>query len=167
MNHRPLLLWPFAVPYHQVSLCAQRDTLCWVCCQAAQSGQRHESTWDLVLAVPSAQQTRPGAGTVLQISWQASAQGTAPVSDEAMVRKSSASERKDTSLQTKGNTHFAVVTTVLCGCKTRTSYSCQGKYFSRFHGCCSRTLVTMKWHGKIPSSEALSIVKHCILKKCS
>lgn len=43
MNHRPLLLWPFAVPYHQASLCAQRDTLCWVCCQAAQSGQRHES----------------------------------------------------------------------------------------------------------------------------
>lgn len=171
MNHRPLLLWPFAAPSRQVS--AQWGTLCWVC-QVAQPGQRHQKP-EILFWQPWVQ-SKPGQeralGSVLQISWQGPAQGTAPAGDEAMVRKSSASERKDPSPspQRKGNTHFAAVTTGLCGCKTRTSYTCQGKYFnyfSRFHRRCSCSLVTIKWQGKIPSSEALTTVKHWILKKCS
>lgn len=62
-NHRPLLLRPFAVPYYQVGLCAQWDTLCRVCCQVALPGQWRWSNWDLVLEVLSAKQSRPGAGT--------------------------------------------------------------------------------------------------------
>lgn len=126
----------FCCSLHQESLCAQGDTPCWVC-QVAQPGQRHQSDQ----SKPGQQQ---GLGTVLQKIWQAPAQGTAPVSDEATGRKSSASERKDASLPTKGNAHFAVVTTALCGCKTRSSYTCQGKYFSCSHGCCSCTLAAVK-----------------------
>lgn len=140
--------------------------LFWSCCQAAQPGQQHESNWDLVLTLPGEKQVRPRAGTgytLLQRSWQARAQHH----HHRRWSKSSASETRGASLQTGVNTHLAVVTTVLYGCKTRTSYSCQGKYFSRFHRHCSCILVTIKWQGKIPSSEALRIVKHWILKKCS
>lgn len=147
-------------------------TLCHFSCAARwlKPGQQHKRRWDLVLTLPGGKRVRPGAQSgymMLQRSWQVCSQEHRHRQRNHTEQKLHCWNKGIIWLQTKANTHLAVVTTVLNGCQTSTSYSCQGKYFSHFHKLCSCTPVAIKWQRKIPGSEVLHIVRHWILKKYS
>ena len=70
--------------------------------------------------------------------------------------RSSVWERRGVSLSTKLKVYRAVaLSTLLYACETWTVYQRHAKKLNRFHLCCLRKLLKVKWQDKVPDAEIL------------